>query len=232
MRQHLLACVIGLCAAGSASAEIVIFDYTAVLDRAVLHAGGNSAEVPSVDVRGFDIQTGSTVRGFIAIDLDTPPYDWRPGGGDAGIYRGSTSNGGSAKFDQSGYTFTSVPDPFMSGMIASANAPHHYFMFETTTFASTSAGYWGETIRLSLNDYDGELLEHGRPPERINFAGADSADFFYYYSPPEGDHYIHVFGTLTSLTPRGIPPVPEPATYAMFGLGLAALGVAARRQQR
>lgn len=40
------------------------------------------------------------------------------------------------------------------------------------------------------------------------------------------------YGRYEALYPGAAAPVPEPATYAMMGLGLAALGIAARRRRK
>jgi len=44
--------------------------------------------------------------------------------------------------------------------------------------------------------------------------------------------YQFFYANITTLSLAPTAPVPEPATYAMFGIGLACLGLAKRRQQR
>ncbi|WGG52324.1 PEP-CTERM sorting domain-containing protein [Rugamonas sp. DEMB1] len=48
----------------------------------------------------------------------------------------------------------------------------------------------------------------------------------------DGVPYQIFYANITSLSLAPAAPVPEPATYAMFGIGLACLGLAKRRQQR
>lgn len=234
MRSYLLTTLLaGVLATASAHAEIVYFDYTATIDRTTLRdASTNYAElgVASISANGSPIAAGNTVRGWLAVDLDTASYDWWPEQGRFVQYRGSESNRANFSVVQSGYTFTTdaVGRPYTSGFAKSDDPRGHRFEFDgSKLFYDADSNVTDEYIYLALSDTNADLVSLW---PNVNLANAETSWLVYGYNLPGSSSMA--YGTLTSFAPRAASPVPEPHTYAMLSLGLLAAGAAGWRRRR
>lgn len=235
MRSLPTAALVCALTAGAAHAEVVVFDYTAVVDRTAVSIGANSQDVSSISVGDSIIAPGYTFHGYFTVDLDTRTYDYRPEHGPNVQYRDADSdNRAGITVDQTGHAYHSYVQPYLSRFHVMAGPTSHTFEHEAVNL--TSGPGWqtrSEYLWLQLTDADARLLgPYGSAPASLDFAQVDSSRLIYGFSPMDSDEYVDAYATLTSLTLRQAAPVPEPETWAMLGLGLLALGAAARRPPR
>lgn len=91
-----------------------------------------------------------------------------------------------------------------------------------STYAS---GTNRESSLFLFGDADGSLYSSATLPNYLNLDDFYYASVTYGFTGPNGD-FLSVGAAITSLSVIDLPPpVPEPSTYAMLGLGLAALAM-------
>lgn len=130
------------------------------------------------------------------------------------------------------YTVTlseAIKDPIMA--IVSLGQPGVFVTYDFDrpfTIVSQGTGYWGGTSS-SLAQLPGDILQGNEGHGTIQFIGTFST--FSWTAPTYENWHGFTFGIRT--TERIEPsPVPEPATLALFGLGLAGFGLARRRKNK
>lgn len=129
-------------------------------------------------------------------------YSWYPNGGDEGYTKITRSNG--ADFDSVG---------FLTG----------------NTYTTVGATYLNYTLR---NDgatiVSGQILIPKNSPDRgyLGFGGGGFDEIWVSEVSVTGGRN----GLAIDSIEIGVSPVPEPASFALFGAGLAVLGLASRRK--
>ncbi len=242
MKRTLGGLLFGLLAAASASAQIVMFDFTGMINstRENNRLTGRSLEVPGSSLNGTFVVPGNTFRGSFTLDLATPSSS---SSSNQTIYRHPTSwnlprkadtNAMTFTVDQSGFTYNSAMNTvFQTNIFVTDQLPGTGGDSLSFIPSPTGQNSFYETTQLWLDDYTGSLFSSTKLPASIDFDALDSATFSYGYSPVDNKQKsLSVIGFLTSITVRAVSPVPEPSTYAMLALGLLTIGAAGYRQKR
>lgn len=227
MKALFLGLLVGGLTVTAAQAEVVVFDYTAVVTG--LEADGNAISSFTIDGKAFS--AGQTIRGSFGIDLETPLYDWRPDAPGAANHRTYKNDNNIAEMtvDQTGFHFKSAPGPYLSGFSVGNTAQDDYFYYESGSSVYTDTGDTSQYLMFGLSDRTGQLVSSAAPPTTLSLDNTTRADFSYWLFQSSLPTYT-VNGTLTSLTPH-VSNVPEPHTYAMLVMGLLTTGALARRRQ-
>ncbi|WP_338762648.1 PEP-CTERM sorting domain-containing protein [Massilia sp. METH4] len=86
-----------------------------------------------------------------------------------------------------------------------------------------------ETGSFYFSDFDGTALSGTALPASLDLNAFEYASVSYNFLRGADFDSVNAEATITSLTLSDLPPpVPEPSTYAMLGLGLAALAMTKR----
>lgn len=231
MTSRILAVAFGGLLASTAHAEVVVFDYTAVVTGLIENFG---EPVDSFMVDGTTIKAGYTFSGSFTIDLATPGYDNHPDSPSRGYfaqYRGSFGNVADMTVAETGYRFDSRPASYYGSGFEVGNSPEgDSFFYESGNLIYSGAHYRSEYVMFNLSDPSGQMLDSVGAPRQLSIPEDGSATMRYYLSLSEAGKYWTASANLTSLRLH-TSPVPEPSTWAMLGLGLAAVGAAARRRR-
>ena len=231
MKLPMMALLLGSMASSGANAEVVVFDYTAVVSSVT----ENRVPVDSFVIDGKTITSGYTLRGSFTIDLATPVYEANPDNPSSnsyGHYRGSVGNVANVTVEETGFHFQSAPSsPYSSGFTVVNSDRGDSFFYESGGLAFSGANNRFEYLIVDISDTTGLLLSHARPPTQLSIDGAGNATARYYVSLFETSKYYDATAQLTSLQLH-VTPVPEPQTYPMLGIGLLAVGACARRRRR
>ncbi|RSZ57426.1 PEP-CTERM sorting domain-containing protein [Massilia atriviolacea] len=215
-------------AMASAQAQVVTFDFTAKVHG--LDTSGGKVIGP-----GFDIAAGDTVHGRFSFDVATPLstlVDWTPAY-KSRLYEGPQHPVLAAfTVDRNGQT-SAIGHPSASSILVE-NAPVSLggdsLKFQTSIHAPDwSQGSW---VALTFNDRTGTALDSMSIPGSFSLSAFHSASFIFGWSDNTKNTHLNTggYGTITSLTQVVTSPVPEPTTYAMFAVGLVAVGAMARRK--
>ena len=244
MKRYVSAVCLGMLISASASAKIVIFDFTGILNStAEINTVTNvTKEVASSSLNGTAIGPGSVFHGYFSFDTKTPAVSYTENSPTsayatyeypAGDLAGSLKNSMSITFGQSGRTVTSGNSPFSATSIRVGNSGpdegYDYLDFVPTS-ASVANGY--ENMSLNIINSSGTMLGSAGLPTTIDFDNVDNARFYYDFSSGTGPKALTVTGFLTSLTARQTSPVPEPSSDAMLAVGLLTVAAATRRRYR
>lgn len=236
MRLTSLALIAGILTTGLAQAQVVYFDYTARVDRTTYRTPATDyqeVEAASISANGSTIAPGYTVRGWVAIDLATGLYDYRPENGPAYNYRGSPSNIAHFSVEQTGYGFTTDASrwPYSHGYFLGEWDSGHSFGFDgSNTQHRDNWESQDQYIYLTMGDNNADLLANW---PSMTLADAESSWLVYgfdAFDPALG--VVNAYATLTSFSPRATSPVPEPTTWLMTSLGLGLVGAGAYRRRR
>jgi hypothetical protein len=97
--------------------------------------------------------------------------------------------------------------------------------FLSLTTHASGAGF--ETGRFWFHDLYGNAFSSSVPPASLQLGDFQFASVSYSFLQNGTDNWMNAEANITSLT-LVTAPVPEPSTYAMLGLGLAALAMTKR----
>lgn len=219
MKSVLSGLLIGAAMFGTAQAEVVTFQYTAVVDRLIR----DFVDTPSVTFDGMTLAANNTFTGTFTLDLNSALYNDGPPTSTFQRYS-SPGNVASVTFDHTGYTFKTFPAPYMS-FVSVFNSTSDSLGLETAVPYPNR----NEALSFNLVDRQGTAFSGTSIPATLNFADFEDARMFYFVSPDDGSGNLHAYARLTSLS---IAPVPEPATTAMLSLGLLTLGGVAYRRRK
>ncbi|MQA40817.1 PEP-CTERM sorting domain-containing protein [Rugamonas aquatica] len=216
--------LVSLFLSASASAEIITFEYTGVINtlRETIGNGDSRAVVSSNKIPG-GVRVGNDFHGTYSIDTNsavamssattTIYYNW------AGM-PGTTS----ITFDKSGTTASS---PYAAGRVyVSHDGTSDYVSIDAgVSYGTRDSSYQN----IGFNFSGKGNLSNLAIPTSFNVADWYSAEATLLWNTGSG--YIDMTGMLTSV--NRVSAVPEPESYAMLlaGLGLVA-GIAARRKQQ
>jgi hypothetical protein len=174
------------------------------------------------------ISLGNTWTGSFSFDTDLVAEGWQPSQPEHGtyhMYQGfmtSTINDAST-----GLAFSTSPDLTWLGLMSvhdSTSGGSDFVAIDTHAYDSNSDFVSG---RFWFHDLYGDALSNGSPPASLSLADFQFATAeFSFLSTHNGD-FMTASADITSLT-LVTAPVPEPSTYAMLGMGLAALAMTKR----
>ena len=120
-----------------------------------------------------------------------------------------------------------IKDPIMAVLSLGQNGvPTTYDFDSPFDIVSQGVGHWGGSA-TALSELPGDILQGAEGHGTIQFIGTFST-FTWVVPTPETWHGF-TFGIRT--TEAIEPTIPEPATLAVFGLGLVGIGLARRRRR-
>lgn len=213
-------------AMGSAHAEVVAFNFTAKVDE----SNANNGKGP-----GLDIAVGDVVHGRFSFDVSTPLstlVEWTPEF--HGRLYESPQHPVFAAITVERTGQTSVIDHSFTSSISVLDAPVSWGGDSLTFQTSIQTPDWSQSRWLEFNfgDRSGTALDSKSIPSSFALSAFEYASFSFGWSDRTTDSPVSSGGngTITSMTRVVTSPVPEPTTYAMFAVGLLALGAMTRRK--
>ncbi|GGY16072.1 PEP-CTERM sorting domain-containing protein [Massilia dura] len=220
-------------AATPAQAAIVKYEFTATVATVAAWPSGtaNGGFVDSSSIAGPIISLGDTWTGTLFYETDRQLTPWPLQQPPGGSFLGYAGYAASTIVDaQTGLSFHSNPVDF--------NPPHmsvHDMPVGGTDFIvinTYASGANLESGSFMFTDGDGSVFSSAVPPPGLDLADFLYATVHYGFTDANGD-LLSVDARITSLASTDLPPpVPEPSTYAMLGLGLAALAMTRRSGSR
>jgi hypothetical protein len=226
----------GLLAMGSASAQVVTFDFTGKVDSMFEYDGTTITTVQSSALSGVDIANGDSVHGRFSYDLSTPLstiyQPSQPAGGSNLLYEGPQHPlQAMITFEQPAYTFTADSSGFSQIYVANNTSPSdNGDMFTLSANAFTPGITQTRSLHFHFFDFSGNTITGPSIPGSLSLPAFNYAAVSYSWSRVSDGKQFHATALISSLTPGVTSPVPEPSTYAMFAVGLLALGAIARRK--
>lgn len=227
MRSILLALAAACCTL-PARAEIVVYEYTAYINRLVINDYWSDAyDVSSISVLPQPLTLGDKVTGRISFDT-TPREILYFNDIDLAYYGSSPSPVASSVTFNDSWGWTG---PKQTGMYEVANARN----YRTSDQFIFGVSLWnnGPSLQLNLTDPTATAFAHRGPPANLDLA--DFADAYVYihegFWPYVDDDIrdVGVYARLTGLT--RVAAVPEPETYAMLLAGMAVVAGARWRRR-
>jgi len=172
--------------------------------------------------QGSTIRLGDTFSGSFRLDDSTPEY-WENTDGTGGIRRdypyllsGLTAQAGEVVLPAAGRASNGQMATVTDGYFGSD------FVEYTAWFLPVFQG------TLILRDASGQVIGDAGPWQTFDLSKYSQATFFVSYWDLDLNRGAFAQGTLSTLEAVAAP-VPEPATWALFGLGLAGLVACTRR---
>lgn len=216
--RHLALAFAGLVCSASASAEIITFEYSGVVNKIRQSPTGvsyDSRSVASTTVVPGGLSVGDGFRGTFSFNLDTPKFEFSPA--EMGAYFGNSSDPGfSLVFDKSGAALQSA---IMMVGVSNGSSDH---LTITPRWSSVSSEFW-------FYDPSGKVFSDVSQPRTLNLNDFYEAELNMTWSVPDSSATVRVETSLLSITK--VSPVPEPSTYALLFAGLAIVGGAASRKR-
>ncbi|HEX8605002.1 MAG TPA: PEP-CTERM sorting domain-containing protein [Pseudoduganella sp.] len=224
--HSLSALLLAAVAAVPAHAAIVRYDFTATVDAVYeVPAGASSGGfVEASSMAGPTISNGDTWSGSLVYDTALQLAAWQPEQPEGGIYRNYTGSITSTITDpETGLAFESRLTTTHLALMQVYDMPAGTGpdVVSMHTYAPGSALEAGSFV---FGDAHGSLLASATPPAGLDLAAILYSSVTYAFRRDSGE-LMSAQATITSLSFTELPPVPEPSTYAMLGLGLAALAM-------
>ncbi|WP_165390940.1 PEP-CTERM sorting domain-containing protein [Pseudoduganella lutea] len=209
-----------------AQAAIVTYQFTANVSGLTEHPGGTEIynNVESSSSAGPTISVGDTWTGTVSWNTDLTLGSYQPEQPEQASYRLYEGFMGATITDaQTGLSYSSDADlawlALMQVHDGVAGAESDFLSIGTH---ASGAGF--ESGDFFFFNYDGSSLSGDAPPASLNFADYFTATVSYSFLDVGTENWMQANANITSLT-LVTAPVPEPSTYAMLGLGLAALAM-------
>jgi hypothetical protein len=224
--RHLALALAGMVCSLSASAEIVTFEYTGIVNQVrelTNHDVDGSRRVVSSAVVPGTIAIGDTFHGSFSYDTALPLSS---SGADYASYSGA--------WDAAGTAASLVIDK--SGTAISANGQtrvsvHNGNSSDSLFFRPASQDSPYASFGFSFYDSTGKVFSDLSIPGKVNFNDFWSSDINIYWDNAASGKTAMVDAMVTSFVK--VSPVPEPASYAMLFAGLAIIaGGTARKRNR
>lgn len=231
--KHWIGALASLVIAGQASATVLHFTFTAVVNDVWEYdkAGETYTHLGTSNFAGSPITLGNLVHGTFSFNTDAPLSLYQPDTPASGSYKiySLDSKAASLSFSvgSAGFTSGSTLPP----LAQVANNASTLSGWDTFFFSAYKAydPVMFQSADIALFDKTGTAFSTGTLPTAL-----DLADFHYkqlsaaWLRQADGNQ-MHIEASLTSLV--AIAPVPEPASYALLMVGLLAIrGVARQRK--
>ena len=215
VNMRILTCCLGLLVPAASEAAIVTFNVAGEI---------TDVQDPNGYISSTGIAAGTLFSGFFSYDSDT-----------AGLYSPNawyTSYGSLAPSQytiDSQYGITSIAtfvtvkndapdDPFPDELVS--------YIFGVSFGFPTNLG--SNLAYVSFSDQDGTALSSTAVPTSLLLSEFETATFTFQLAVPGADS-VTILGQVTALTVT-TERIPEPATLALFGLGLAGFGAMRRKK--
>jgi hypothetical protein len=216
-----------------AQAAIVQYQYTATVSSIAEIPGGSDTVnyLDSSSLAGPTISIGNTWTGTFTYDTELTLDSYQPEQPEQGsyqLYKGYMAS--TIRDAQTGLSFNSDPNLAWLALMQVKDSP----AVVSSDFLSFSSDFLSLTTHASGSDFEtgsfwfhdlyGNAFSSSVPPASLQLGDFQFASVSYSFLQDGTGNWMNAEADITSLT-LVTAPVPEPSTYAMLGLGLAALAM-------
>ena len=158
----------------------------------------------------------------LTITLASPIYTW------TGLYFEASVASVSLFINGSSTSFTAAENPYLANSYSKRDYPGYNTQVQAKAYTNYGEYINFGTISLPPNEVDGALPSDPMVVDNYHLEGSIHGNSFQY----GGQNYSDTPYTLVfSETPDAPPPVPEPASWAMFIGGFGLIGASMRRKK-